>query len=829
MKFINSNIFKFLFASSIFLFTFFKLRNEISSINWRELIKILGSKPLIYTAGVFLIGCFCILILCMYDFIIIKEFKTVHLSLSKLLKISWIANSFNVLLGFGGIIGANIRYNFYKLYINDNEKSKLKKAISLLMISTISGVGLLSLLVVCNIFNNNNLLKNNISLKTFLFILVILLPIYLIYITIKPPIIDAKWLGLKLVIVSSTDYLTSGIVMYTAMKFMNINISFIDMESIFIIATIAGIISMVPGGLGAFDLIFLLGVTQELNIEKSLIVSALVLYRISYYFVPFAIGLVLSVSELQHTLLNTAKESQITILSKEIGTIVFSITQQQIKQLGRSLTVIIFSFISFYFISDSLLLLIGNEQSIYLYFVVLLTLCCSTLIFTDSMGIIVGSKETYNLLRIKLFFLSAGEVYLFYQYRLLLGIILVLFLWIAWAFLKKITEVTVIKTSITEKVTWIMIYYLIFDTIIVNMKFMQNYQILCTFIALLICIVFSYLKRQSLRSQLTLDLNILTKEETLEVFSKIDGNNLAHLALLEDNQVSFDNQYEVGIIFQETPHTIFVLGDPLGNKKNIFPFLKKLLLAANQKGKEIIFYQTSTNYLEYFNDLDYKIFKLGEEGTIDLTTFSLSGKKKRGFRATLNQLDKFHYKFQIVYPPYSTELLRELQEVSDKWLDTKKEMSFSVGNFEENYLNKAPIGILKDEQDHIIGFVSIMPTYNDETISIDLIRWDNSYNLAAMDALYLKTILWAKDEGYLKFNIGMAPFSNSHENNINLKNTIITSIYSNTNYLYSFRGLRNYKEKYKPSWSSKYLIYNRKVPLFLNLYSCYKLIHSSKP
>lgn len=282
----------------------------------------------------------------------------------------------------------------------------------------------------------------------------------------------------------------------------------------------------------------------------------------------------------------------------------------------------------------------------------------------------------------------------------------------------------------------------------------------------------------------------------------------------------------MAIIFQESDHYIFVLGDPLGCQEAIFPSLKKATNQANQIGKRIIFYQASTQYLSFYNDLNYHFFKLGEEATLPLEDFSLAGKKKRGFRATLNQMEKLGYSFQIIKPPYSNQLLEELKEVSEQWLDSKNEMTFSVGRFDEAYLRREPIGLIKNSEERIIGFVSIMPTYTERTISVDLIRWRTNEDLAMMDALYLHTILWAKEQGYREFNLGMAPFSSTYKNTINLENTFIYSVYSNTQYLYSFKGLRKYKEKYKPKWSSRYIVYSNKTWVLKNLYACYKLIHS---
>ena len=63
------------------------------------------------------------------------------------------------------------------------------------------------------------------------------------------------------------------------------------------------------------------------------------------------------------------------------------------------------------------------------------------------------------------------------------------------------------------------------------------------------------------------------------------------------------------------------------------------------------------------------------------------------------------------------------QHVSDLWLDNRQEMHFSVGQFNEEYLSKAPIGVMRNENNEVIAFCSLMPTYFNDAISVDLIRW----------------------------------------------------------------------------------------------------------
>ena len=136
----------------------------------------------------------------------------------------------------------------------------------------------------------------------------------------------------------------------------------------------------------------------------------------------------------------------------------------------------------------------------------------------------------------------------------------------------------------------------------------------------------------------------------------------------------------------------------------------------------MIFYQVSDKYMSLYHDFGNQFFKLGEEAVIDLTTFTTSGKKKRGLRATLNKFDDFNLTFEV-QPSFSPELLAEVKNISDDWLAERNEMHFSVGSFNEHYLSQAPIAVIKDKNEAIIAFCTFMPTYYKATLSVDLIRW----------------------------------------------------------------------------------------------------------
>jgi len=68
------------------------------------------------------------------------------------------------------------------------------------------------------------------------------------------------------------------------------HIDFITIAVIFVTATLLGFASHAPGGLGVFDAAMLVALWQY---DKAELVAALLLFRVLYYLVPFALAITL--------------------------------------------------------------------------------------------------------------------------------------------------------------------------------------------------------------------------------------------------------------------------------------------------------------------------------------------------------------------------------------------------------------------------------------------------------------------------------------------------------------------------------------------------------
>jgi len=164
----------------------------------------------------------------------------------------------------------------------------------------------------------------------------------------------------------------------------------------------------------------------------------------------------------------------------------------------------------------------------------------------------------------------------------------------------------------------------------------------------------------------------------------------------------------------------------------------------------------------------------------------------------------------VLQPPHTPELLRELRQVSDEWLTSMhgSEKRFSLGWFDEEYLNSTPVMVVRHPDGYIDAFANVLPEYQASEATIDLMRHRHQAEKGQMDFLFVSLFEWAKGQGYATFNLGLSALSGIGENPTDPAiERALHYIYEHVNQFYNFKGLHAFKEKYDPIWSPRYMIY----------------------
>ncbi|MCS5464396.1 lysylphosphatidylglycerol synthase domain-containing protein [Enterococcus lactis] len=72
---------------------------------------------------------------------------------------------------------------------------------------------------------------------------------------------------------------------------MEIRIDLWQTIPLFIAASVIGIVSMIPGEIGSFDVMMIIGLSA-IGVPRETVVVWILLYRLFYYIIPFLIGIV---------------------------------------------------------------------------------------------------------------------------------------------------------------------------------------------------------------------------------------------------------------------------------------------------------------------------------------------------------------------------------------------------------------------------------------------------------------------------------------------------------------------------------------------------------
>ncbi|MEE1108248.1 MAG: bifunctional lysylphosphatidylglycerol flippase/synthetase MprF [Macrococcus canis] len=814
------NIIKFIIMTLLFIFVIYRLKGELSTIDFKSTMTAFKHLDSIQLALLIFSGLISVSILSLYDFVLAKRLN-MEIKYLKLFNVSFIANALNAVIGFGGMIGAGLRLLTYRNYTEDDKT--LIKVISMMLLSMISGMSILSLGILFNIFPNTHAFDQYTWYRIGIFIITLYLPIYLIYTFIKP-VSNDKFLGLIFTLVSSIEWLAASGVFYLIFKFIHIDVQYSLIIGIFVIAALAGLLSMVPGGFGAFDLMILIGF-KSIGISEEKILLALVMYRAVYYFVPFLVAMVLSTFEFKGLAKKQFEErfedNKYFAPAIETSSLFLNLLRDVLVFLP-AIALGILSFITgfVFLMTNSILIndaIFDVQHNTYTFLSSLFTLSC-LLLMINAKGVMHDTRRAHIISIIAatviliILFLTFGNwlVYIWVA-------VLILLLFIGNMNIKMIKRpITLMRAGLTllfsvtilSLNSWLiriqLSELLAQDSIDFDGNLMRNYFLFFIIATILLVGLISYFFNKKYIANIAMEVS---EEQRAQIIDNYGGNFVSHLHYSTDKSYFINQDEDAFIMFQTHYDTIFVLGDPIGNKQSFRDLLYDFYSQANYYGYEIIFYQVKPDYLPLYHDFGNIFFKLGEEAMIPLTDFTISGKKKRAFRATVNKFESQGYFYEIVHPPFSSDFVNRLQSVSDEWLDGRSEMNFSVGNFNEYYLNKAPVGVIRNEED-IIGFVSFMPTNYDHSISVDMIRWkENEFQM--MDGLYLNTMLSVKEQ-YDNFNMGMAPLSNvgSHKYAF-YRERFAGRIFETISHIYSFKGLRNYKEKFNPIWQPRYLVYKK--------------------
>jgi phosphatidylglycerol lysyltransferase len=313
-------------------------------------------------------------------------------------------------------------------------------------------------------------------------------------------------------------------------------------------------------------------------------------------------------------------------------------------------------------------------------------------------------------------------------------------------------------------------------------------------------------------------LHTLPRErlQAMRIVHQHGRSALDFFKLWRDKSYYFNGGENCFIAYRVANNYALALSDPVGPAEFIEETVGGFLESCRLNDWRVALYQTLPTFLPIYHSLGLKHLKIGDTAVVDLTKFSLDGKRRRRLRRTVDKFELNGFHIVAHRSPIPDEVLREAKQVSDDWLRLpgRRERLFSLGLFEERYVRSTPLYTLVDKRGRMIAFVNRIKSYRKGETTIDLMRHLQQAPNGAMDYLFTKLFLDCQREGFERFNLGMVPLDGFGESEQPaVEERAVHYFIQHLNFIFSYSGLRRYKAKFADTWEPRYLVYQNILTL----------------
>lgn len=766
------------------------------------------------------------LLLTLYDYLAIRKLKS-PLSYQQIAPVSFLAFTFSNTIGFSLLTGTSIRYKFYsELGLSGNNITQVVLACSVtffLGLFFICGLALISfpaeqlsdLPLPTWFFSLNRVIGILMLLGVisyFVFSLMWKRSIHFRGFELAPPIFS---LSLKQFLVSSIDWIVVGTLFYSLLPEVD-GLSYLQVLSIFFVANAIGVLAHVPGGIGVFETVVTVTLSQYLPAEQ--ILSSVIIYRLMYYIVPFVLALMYFVATL--VLTNKDKFSKLNVNLQIVRQLLPPLLSISVFGVGLVLllSVVNPSIIhKYHWLGEIVPLPIVELSSLILSASAILLLLLSHGLFKRYQK---AFELTQKLLLVAMVFIVLKGAQ--WQISLALGLIYLLMLPCEQVFYRQ-GSIVGIKYSFGWALSlaaalFLMMWVLFFAYQDVDydhslwFTFSQDSHVSRALrggaVALVILLIFAFRYVLAMRRPQTRLLDEHTLSCAMDIVANAPSSH-GFLALVQDKSLLFNEDNDAFLMYARAGHCWVVMGDPIGNPDKFDDLLWQFRELCDAYDGWPVFYQVTQKYLPHFLEQGLSLYKLGEEAIVPLAEFDLQSSKYRSLRQSHAKALREGLRFKIIEASEVKALLPTLEVISSSWLKAKqgREKGFSVGYFSAAYLCATPMALVY-LNDELVAFSNVWASAAKIEFSVDLMRYQPSLSGSnIMDFLFTELLQWGKQQGYQLFNLGMAPMSGLTDRAlVPFWTKLAKTVYKKGNKFYNFQGLRRYKDKFNPRWEAKYLI-----------------------
>jgi lysylphosphatidylglycerol synthetase-like protein (DUF2156 family) len=299
-----------------------------------------------------------------------------------------------------------------------------------------------------------------------------------------------------------------------------------------------------------------------------------------------------------------------------------------------------------------------------------------------------------------------------------------------------------------------------------------------------------------------------------------------------------------------------VLGDPVCAPEVGEQVTQSFLDVCARHHWSVAFYQASPAYLATYHALGLRAWKMGEEAILSPQTFTLQGSAMANVRTSARRAERDAVRISWYEGVPPSEVMQQLEQVSSAWLEHKAgshagETGFSTGRLDgviENAeradaiaLLSVPFhnppravprlvsGVATTSAGTARAFVTFTPIYGGVTPgtttssnqssgqgwgwSLDLMRRVPDASPGVMELLLVRALERFQSCGAHVVSFGLVALADTSQEMTPVERKLVSLATDGLHLMQHRETLFNFKQKFQPSWQSRYLVTNTRLSL----------------
>lgn len=264
------------------------------------------------------------------------------------------------------------------------------------------------------------------------------------------------------------------------------------------------------------------------------------------------------------------------------------------------------------------------------------------------------------------------------------------------------------------------------------------------------------------------------------------------------------------IAFKETLGVRVVPGDPIAVPEGLDSIAVEVR-HRTPTGRHVVLFACDDKTRIVFEQHGFSSLYIGSEPVVDLEDFSLSGRRNRGFRGSINRSKRMGLSMTEYVPASGRDgsIENGIRHVSTVWCSTKgtPELNFLVGrlDFNATYGKRYFICWREDEPVAYILLYTIPATGD---VYLDHMRRLPGSPKESLDFTLCKAIDVLRTEDVSRMYMGVCPFSrmtDKENGNPTYVSVLFGMLQRPFSFFYPAEGEYMYKKKYATSWEPRYM------------------------